>query len=117
MGDAVEGRSGGLWSGLSRQVWWGGRVQERTLGTTSKTTVIANSTQSKYCFSLSNPPPATLSAKAAYMEKAKAAGVPAIVSGGIYPGTSNVMAAHIISIARAEYDDNWNYRTPAPGGY
>ncbi|KAG2451617.1 hypothetical protein HYH02_003398 [Chlamydomonas schloesseri] len=54
-------------------------------------------------------------AKAAYAEKAKAAGVPAIVSGGIYPGTSNVMAAHIISIARAEYDDNWNYRTPAPG--
>jgi hypothetical protein len=43
-------------------------------------------------------------------------GVPAIISGGIYPGSSNVMAAHIIAIARQEYDADWNYRTPAPGG-
>ncbi|EFJ44432.1 hypothetical protein VOLCADRAFT_95342 [Volvox carteri f. nagariensis] len=54
-------------------------------------------------------------AKAKYAERAKAEGVPAIVSGGIYPGTSNVMAAHIISIARQEYDEGWNYRTPPPG--
>ncbi|KAG2486380.1 hypothetical protein HYH03_014960 [Edaphochlamys debaryana] len=54
-------------------------------------------------------------AKAAYMDRAKAAGVPCLVSAGIYPGTSNVMAAHIVSIARGEYDADWNYRTPAPG--
>ncbi|GLI71627.1 hypothetical protein VaNZ11_016899 [Volvox africanus] len=54
-------------------------------------------------------------AKTKYAERAVAAGVPAIVSGGIYPGTSNVMAAHIISIARQEYDQEWNYRAPVPG--
>eukprot|EP00983_Pelagomonas_calceolata_P110259 1159650-Pelagomonas_calceolata.AAC.10 len=54
--------------------------------------------------------------KAKYSEAAKAAGVPAIISSGIYPGTSNVMAAHIISIARKEYDEEWNYRQPQPGG-
>ncbi|GFR50296.1 hypothetical protein Agub_g12486 [Astrephomene gubernaculifera] len=54
-------------------------------------------------------------AKATYSAPAAAAGVPAIISAGIYPGTSNVMAAHIISIARGEYDSEWNYRTPAPG--
>ena len=34
---------------------------------------------------------------------------------GIYPGTSNVMAAHIISIARREYDEEWQYRVPGDG--
>ncbi len=56
------------------------------------------------------------SAKATYGDRAKAAGVPAIISAGIYPGTSNVMAAHIISIARGEYDNNWNHKERAPGG-
>ena len=28
---------------------------------------------------------------------------------GIYPGTSNVMAAHMISIARREYGADWSY--------
>eukprot|EP00798_Chlamydomonas_sp_ICE-L_P003013 gene3013-13034_t len=50
-----------------------------------------------------------------YHEQALAAGVPAIISGGIYPGTSNVMAAHIVSIAKCEYDEDWNYRTPEEG--
>lgn len=50
-----------------------------------------------------------------YAEAAKSAGVPAIISGGIYPGVSNVMAAHIISIARKEYDEEWQYRQPQPG--
>ena len=35
-----------------------------------------------------------------YHEQAKAAGVPAITTAGIYPGTSNVMAAHLVSLAR-----------------
>jgi hypothetical protein len=35
--------------------------------------------------------------------KAEQAGVPAITTGGIYPGVSNVMAAHMISLARKEY--------------
>ena len=35
--------------------------------------------------------------------KAAAAGVPAITSAGIYPGVSNVMAAHLIAIGRKEY--------------
>jgi saccharopine dehydrogenase-like NADP-dependent oxidoreductase len=35
-----------------------------------------------------------------YGEQARAANIPAITSAGIYPGTSNVMAAHMISIAR-----------------
>jgi hypothetical protein len=43
--------------------------------------------------------------------------VPAIISAGIYPGTSNVMAAEIISAARKEYDEQTGeYRTPAQGG-
>jgi saccharopine dehydrogenase-like NADP-dependent oxidoreductase len=54
--------------------------------------------------------------KERYSEAARSAGMPAIISGGIYPGTSNVMAAHIIGIARKEYDENWNYRQRAPGG-
>ncbi|KAL6745899.1 Saccharopine dehydrogenase [Haematococcus lacustris] len=53
--------------------------------------------------------------KALYGKAAADAGVPAIISAGIYPGTSNVMAAHIISIAKGEYDENWQYRTPEAG--
>ena len=71
--------------------------------------------------------------------------MPAITTAGIYPGTSNVMAAHLISLARKvwlrrlalnakagwpadrfiaptplrpwrqEYDDEGNYREPGPG--
>ncbi|KAK9815837.1 hypothetical protein WJX72_010551 [[Myrmecia] bisecta] len=44
-----------------------------------------------------------------YSEAARAAGVPAITTAGIYPGTSNVMAAHMISIARREYDAGWKH--------
>jgi hypothetical protein len=51
----------------------------------------------------------------AYHDKAVAAGIPALTTAGIYPGTSNVMAAHIVSISRGEYDENWNYKQPAPG--
>lgn len=39
-----------------------------------------------------------------YSERARDAGVPAITTAGIYPGVSNVMAAHMISLARKEYD-------------
>lgn len=39
-----------------------------------------------------------------YSEKAKNAGIPAITSAGIYPGVSNVMAAHMVSLAAKEYD-------------
>ena len=39
-------------------------------------------------------------AKSNYFEAARAAGVAAITTAGIYPGTSNVMAAHMISLAR-----------------
>jgi hypothetical protein len=42
-----------------------------------------------------------------YAAAASSAGVPAIISAGIYPGTSNIMAAHMISISRKEYDDEW----------
>lgn len=62
------------------------------------------------------PLPCMCRSKELYAEQARAAGVPAIISAGIYPGTSNVMAAHIISIARKEYDEEWKYRTPEPGG-
>ena len=48
-------------------------------------------------------------AKADYHEKARAAGVPAITSGGIYPGVSNVMAAHMVSTARREYDKDGHF--------
>lgn len=34
---------------------------------------------------------------------------------GIYPGVSSVMAAHMCSIARKEYDANLNYTTPPAG--
>ena len=30
---------------------------------------------------------------------------------GIYPGVSNLMAAHMISIARREYNADWSYAT------
>lgn len=46
--------------------------------------------------------------------KAAAAGVPAITTGGIYPGVSNVMAAHMISMARKEYTDDFKYVDQAP---
>lgn len=50
-----------------------------------------------------------------YHSAAVAAGVPALTTAGIYPGTSNVMAAHIIAISRGEYDEDWRYKQPAPG--
>lgn len=37
-----------------------------------------------------------------YMDKAVAANIPAITTGGIYPGVSNVMAAELIRAARSE---------------
>lgn len=46
-------------------------------------------------------------------EKAKSAGVPAISTAGIYPGVSNVMAAHMISLARKEYNEDWSYKQAA----
>ena len=33
--------------------------------------------------------------------------MPAITSAGIYPGVSNVMAAHIVAIGRKEYTKDW----------
>ncbi|MEW5300170.1 MAG: hypothetical protein WDW36_003119 [Sanguina aurantia] len=50
-----------------------------------------------------------------YSAACVAAGIPAIISAGIYPGTSNVMAAHILSLARKEYDEDMNYQTPPEG--
>ncbi|KAK9837667.1 hypothetical protein WJX74_002531 [Apatococcus lobatus] len=44
-----------------------------------------------------------------YHEKAKAAGVPAITTAGIYPGVSNIMAAHMVSCARKECDKAGRY--------
>ena len=32
-----------------------------------------------------------------------------LVRTGIYPGTSNVIAAHMVSIARREYAADWSY--------
>ena len=46
--------------------------------------------------------------------KAQAAGVPAITTAGIYPGVSNVMAAHMISMARSEYNDDFKYVEAPP---
>jgi saccharopine dehydrogenase-like NADP-dependent oxidoreductase len=46
--------------------------------------------------------------------KAEAAGVPAITTAGIYPGVSNVMAAHMISLAGKEYDEGFNYIASPP---
>lgn len=51
----------------------------------------------------------------AYHEQAVAAGIPALTTAGIYPGTSNVMAAHIVSISRGEYDENWQYKDNLTG--
>ncbi|KAK9827368.1 hypothetical protein WJX81_002139 [Elliptochloris bilobata] len=45
-----------------------------------------------------------------YHQQALDAGVPAITTAGIYPGVSNVMAAHMVSIARREYEDDWSWR-------
>ncbi|GJN13839.1 hypothetical protein PR202_gb00587 [Eleusine coracana subsp. coracana] len=39
-----------------------------------------------------------------FHEQAKAAGVPAITTAGIYPGVSNVMAAELVRAARSESD-------------
>jgi hypothetical protein len=50
-----------------------------------------------------------------YHDQAVAAGIPALTTAGIYPGTSNVMAAHIVSISRGEYDEDWNYRDKPAG--
>jgi saccharopine dehydrogenase-like NADP-dependent oxidoreductase len=46
--------------------------------------------------------------------KAIAAGVPAITCAGIYPGVSNVMAAHMISLARKEYTQDFEYVETPP---
>lgn len=46
--------------------------------------------------------------------KAKGAGVPCITTAGIYPGVSNVMAAHMISVARQEYNEDGSYREGEP---
>ena len=49
--------------------------------------------------------------------RAQAAGVPAITTAGIYPGVSNVMAAHMVSIGGREYAPDWSYAAAdAPGG-
>ena len=50
--------------------------------------------------------------------EAQAAGVPCITTAGIYPGISNVMAAHMCSLARKEYNtEDLSYREPAPGAH
>jgi saccharopine dehydrogenase-like NADP-dependent oxidoreductase len=47
---------------------------------------------------------------------AVAAGVPCVTTAGIYPGVSNVMAAHMCSLARKEYNmADLSYRVPEPG--
>nr|XP_027101223.1 uncharacterized protein LOC113720754 isoform X3 [Coffea arabica] len=38
----------------------------------------------------------------AYMDEAVTAGIPAITTGGIYPGVSNVMAAELVRVAKSE---------------
>ncbi|PSC75317.1 saccharopine dehydrogenase [Micractinium conductrix] len=49
--------------------------------------------------------------------KAAAAGVPAITTAGIYPGVSNVMAAHMVAINGGEYNENFSYAdAPAADG-
>ena len=51
-------------------------------------------------------------------EEARAAGVPCVTTCGIYPGISNVMAAHMCALARKEYDlesPELSYRTPDAG--
>eukprot|EP00898_Chlorokybus_atmophyticus_P000022 jgi/Chlat1/101/Chrsp1S03205 len=55
-----------------------------------------------------------------YHEQAKAAGVPAITTGGIYPGTSNVMAAEMVDIGRRSGAEpvslKYSYYTAGSGG-
>lgn len=48
-------------------------------------------------------------------DQAVKAGVPCITTAGIYPGVSNVMAAHMCSLARKEYDSQFQYRAPDSG--
>ena len=36
--------------------------------------------------------------------------MPALTTAGIYPGTSNVMAAHIIATVKGEYDEEGRHR-------
>lgn len=48
--------------------------------------------------------------------KAIAAGVPAVTCAGIYPGVSNVMAAHMVSMARKEYTQDFDYIEAPPAG-
>lgn len=43
--------------------------------------------------------------------------VPAIIGGGVYPGLSNVMAAHIIATNKKEYDqDGFHKQADADAG-
>ncbi|KAK3139282.1 hypothetical protein QOZ80_5AG0380680 [Eleusine coracana subsp. coracana] len=56
-----------------------------------------------------------------FHEQAKAAGVPAITTAGIYPGVSNVMAAELVRAARSENDSEperlrFFYYTAGSGG-
>ncbi|XAR60344.1 UDP-glucose 4-epimerase [Bertholletia excelsa] len=56
-----------------------------------------------------------------YMQKAKAANIPAITMGGIYPGVSNVMAAELVRSARDESKGKperlrFSYYTAGSGG-
>ncbi|KAM7502501.1 hypothetical protein LguiB_001405 [Lonicera macranthoides] len=57
----------------------------------------------------------------AYMDKALAANIPAITTGGIYPGVSNVMAAELVRAARSESEGEperlrFYYYTAGSGG-
>ncbi|XBH90999.1 hypothetical protein VPH35_082509 [Triticum aestivum] len=56
----------------------------------------------------------------AFHEEAKAQGVPAITTAGIYPGVSNVMAAELVSAARSEDGEperlRFFYYTAGSGG-
>ncbi|PAN15943.1 hypothetical protein PAHAL_3G021600 [Panicum hallii] len=55
-----------------------------------------------------------------FHEQAKAAGVPAITTAGIYPGVSNVMAAELVHAARSENNEperlRFFYYTAGTGG-
>ncbi|KAJ9139742.1 hypothetical protein P3X46_030447 [Hevea brasiliensis] len=56
-----------------------------------------------------------------FKERALAANVPAITSGGIYPGVSNVMAAELVRVARTESKGKperlrFHYYTAGTGG-
>lgn len=46
--------------------------------------------------------------------RAQAAGVPAITTAGIYPGVSNVMAAHMIAMAGGHYAEDFSYVDSPP---